>query len=270
MTGIPTFVRNSVNLLQRNLKYLRKRKGNTQKETAQSIGITRSALADYENGKSEPKASVLMKLAVYFDVNVHDLLNTDIDTPLFRKSKLEAKYLQNQDFRVVAITVQENQKQNIEFVPVSAIAGYAQSFDNPEYIKDLPRFTLPKLFEGTYRAFEIEGNSMPPIDDNFIVIGQYLEHFSSLKNGKRYVFILKENGIVFKRVINEVDINKRLVLVSDNPEYQPYTIKISDVLEVWEMVAFIGYPTNKFDFQQTILDKLQTIEQNLKQLTVSK
>lgn len=268
MTEFLTFVRNSVILLRRNLKYLRKQKGNTQAQTAKAVGITRTALADYENGKSEPKASVLIKFAAFFDINIHDLLNTDIDTPLFKKSKAELKSIQNRDLRVVAITVQENQKQNIEFVPVSAVAGYAQSFDKPEYIKDLPRFTLPKLYEGTYRAFEIKGNSMPPIDENFIVIGQYVEHFSELKNGKRYVFILKENGVVFKRVINEVSKNKRLILVSDNPEYQPYSVKISDVLEVWEMVSFIGYPTKELDIRQAILDKLQTIEQRLEQLSV--
>lgn len=268
MTKIPTFVRNSVKVLRRNLKYLRKQKGTTQKQTAEFVGITRSALADYENGKSEPKASVLMKLAAYFDINVHDLLHTDIDTPLFRKSVVELKNLQNRDLRVVAITVQDNQKQNIEFVPVSAVAGYAQSFDNPEYIKDLPRFTLPKLFEGTYRAFEIQGNSMPPIDENFVVIGQYVEHYSALKNGKRYIFILKENGVVFKRVINEVSQNKKLILVSDNPEYEPYSVNISDVLEAWEMVSFIGYPAKNYDFQQTILDKLQRIEQKLEQFSI--
>lgn len=251
-------------MLRRNLRYLRKRKGLTQKQVADSVGITRSALADYENGKSEPKASTLVKLSNYFDINVNDLLNTDIDTPLFRKSSLELKSLQNRDVRVVAITVQENQNQNIEFIPVLAIAGYAQNFSNPEYIKELPRFSIPKLSEGTYRAFEIKGDSMPPIDENFVVIGKYVEHSSELKSGKRYVFILKNDGIVFKRVIDEINQNNRLILVSDNPEYLPYTVKIEDVLEAWEMVSFIGYATDKkINFNQTILDKLHSIEQKV-------
>ena len=40
-------------MLRRNLRYLRKQKNATQEEIATSVGITRSALADYENGKSE-------------------------------------------------------------------------------------------------------------------------------------------------------------------------------------------------------------------------
>ena len=250
-------------MLKRNLRYLRKQQKATQQRIADSIGIARSALADYENGNSEPKASVLIKLSKHFDINVHDLLNTDLDTPLFHKSSSRLKSLQNHDVRVVTITVQENQKQNIEFVPVNAIAGYAQNLSNPEYVKELHHFSIPKLSEGIYRAFEIKGDSMPPIDEDFIVIGKYIEHFSEFKNGKRYVFILKEDGIVFKRVINEVTKNNRLILVSDNPEFLPYTIEIEDVLEAWEMVSFIGYTTKKTNFNQVVLDKLHSIEQKI-------
>ncbi len=250
-------------MLKKNLRYLRKQKNATQKQIADSIGIARTALADYENGKTEPKASTLIKISNHFDINIHDLLNTDIDTPLFRKSSLELKSLKNRDIRVVTVTVSENQKQNIEFVPVSAVAGYAQNLSNPEYVKELPHFSIPKLLEGTYRAFEIKGNSMPPIDENFIVIGKYVEHFSEFKNGKRYVLILKEDGVIFKRVINEVNKNSRLILVSDNPEYLPYTVNIEDVLEAWEMVSFIGYTTKKVDYNQSILDKLYSIEQKI-------
>ncbi len=254
-------------MLKRNLKYLRKRKGVSQKEAAEAINISRTTLADYENGKSEPIASVLNELAKYYEENVHDLLNRDIGTPLFHKSPSELKSLHNRDVRILTITVQENQRQNIEYVPVAAIAGYAQNISNPTYVKELPHFTLPKLFEGTYRAFEIKGDSMPPIDDDFVVVGKYVEHFSELKNGKCYVFVLKEDGVVFKRVINEVVINRRLILVSDNPEYLPYTVNIEEVLEAWEMVSFIGYPSSKVDFSQTILDKLHFIEQKLENLS---
>jgi len=257
-------------MLSRNLRYLRKQNHASQEQTANAIGISRSALADYENGKSEPTASVLVKLSKHFEINAHDLLNVDIDTPLFRQSSSELKSLQNRNVRVIAITVQENQKQNIEFVPVTAIAGYAQNFSNPEFIGELPHFSIPKLAHGTYRAFEIEGDSMPPIDKGFVIIGRFVEHYLDLKNGKRYVLILKEEGVVFKRVINEVSENRRLILVSDNLEYLPFTVKIGDVLEAWEIVSFIGYPKENYDFNQTILEKLHSIEQKLENFSSAK
>jgi len=257
-------------MLRRNLKYLRKKKGATQNQIANAIGITRSALADYENGKSEPKASILNKLAEHYGINVHDLLNTDIDTPLFRKSSKELKSIENRDIRVVAITLQANERQNIEFVPIAAIAGYAKSFHNPEYLKELTHFSLPKLSEGTFRAFEIKGDSMLPITDGSIVIGKYVEHYSEIENGKRYIFILKDDGVVFKRAINEVNQNKRLILISDNAEYFPYTVKITDVLEAWEAISFIGDLTKEVDNNQLILEKLHSLEQKVDNLQIKK
>ena len=257
-------------MLRKNLKYLRKKKGATQNQIANAIGITRSALADYENGKSEPKASILNRLAKQFDINVHDLLNTDIDTPLFRNSSKELKSLHNRDIRVVAITVQENQKQNIEFVPITAIAGYAKSFHNPEYLKELTHFSLPNLPEGTFRAFEINGDSMLPITDGSIVIGKYVTHSSEIESGKKYIFILRDDGVVFKRVINEVSQNKGLILMSDNPEYSPYSIKITDVLEAWEAISFVGDLAKQGNNNQLILDKLYSIEQKVDSFQINK
>ena len=261
-----TFVLNCVRMLKRNLKYLRKRKGMSQGETASEIGIARSALASYENGRSEPKAGILMKLADFFKVNIHDLLYSDFDTPLFNKKGSVAKSLRNQEVRILTVTINEQKKQNIEFVPVSAIAGYAQNFVEPDFVKELPRFSLPKLSEGHYRAFEIKGDSMPPINENYVVIGQFVEHFSNLKNGKRYILLTKEDGLVFKRVFSEVTQNQRLILMSDNPEYNPYSVRIDTVLEAWEMKAFIGYANNESNIQQAILDKLHSIEQKIEQI----
>ncbi|MEM6319744.1 MAG: LexA family transcriptional regulator [Bacteroidota bacterium] len=256
-------------MLKRNLRYLRKKRGMSQEVAALKVGIARSALASYETGKSEPKAGVLMKLATFFQVNVHELLYADFDTPLFQKKGTAAKSLRNQDVRILTVTVNDKEKQNIEFVPVAAIAGYAQSFVEPEFVSELTRFSLPKLAEGQYRAFEIQGDSMPPIDQNYVVVGRFVEHYTAIKNGKRYILLTKDDGLVFKRVFNEVNQNQRLILVSDNAEYLPYTVRIDTVLEVWEMCAFIGYDTKDAGLQQAILDKLHHIEHKIGQLKIN-
>lgn len=246
-------------MLDRNLKYLRNKKRKSQEDMAQALELSRQTWADYENGKSEPTASFLKKIGVYFDVFVDDLLNVDLNAPLFQKRNI-AK-LRDEDIRVVAITVNEHQKENIEFVPYQAVAGYAQNYSNTEFIENLPHFKLPKLIEGTYRAFEINGNSMPPIDEGFIVIGKYVEHYRDLKQGKRYILALKQDGIVFKRVISEVKKNNKLILMSDNTvDYPPYTVELEDVLEAWEMVSFIGYDDYVKKDNSYILQKLSDID----------
>lgn len=67
------------------LRMLRKRKGYTQQELADIIGVTSRTLINYEMGKCCPKQTELyMKLASVFDVDMEDLIT---DTELSSKSE---------------------------------------------------------------------------------------------------------------------------------------------------------------------------------------
>jgi transcriptional regulator with XRE-family HTH domain len=251
-------------MLAKNLKYLRIKSKKSQKEVAQDFGVSRQTWADYENGKSEPNASLLKTIGGYFEVSLDTLLNIDLNLPFQEKSIAK---LSIDNIRILTISVDNHQKENIVFVPYQAIAGYAQQLSNIDYIKNLPYFNLPKLTEGTYKAFEIIGNSMPPIDEGFIVIGKYVEHHRELKNGKRYVLALKQEGIVFKRVISEATKNNKLILISDNyVDYPPFTVELEDILETWEMVRFIGYEDYEKEY---ILQKLNEIDTKINQFILN-
>lgn len=236
---------------------------------ADTLGINRSTYSGYEQGKSEPISSLAIKISDYFNVKVDELLKSDLDIPLFRQKISEPPSIYADGLRVVAVTVSEKQQGNIELVPVNAVAGYTTGFSSPEFIQDLPRFNLPGLPEGTYRAFEVEGKSMPPIHEGFIVVGSYVEHWKDLKDGKRYVLVLRNEGVVFKRIVNEVGQNKKLVLCSDNPKFLPFTVSVVDVLEAWEMVAYVGFPDDPTNASEAIFDKLLAIEQKLNLLTAN-
>lgn len=56
------------------LKELRSDKKCTQQEISNKTEISRSVISEYESGKSEPTASVLVKLANFFDVSTDYLL----------------------------------------------------------------------------------------------------------------------------------------------------------------------------------------------------
>ena len=60
--------------LAERIKELRIEKGEAQKQVAKNIGIAPSALHYYETGKQEPTASVIVKLADYFNVCADYLL----------------------------------------------------------------------------------------------------------------------------------------------------------------------------------------------------
>lgn len=252
-------------MLARNLKYLRKKSGKSQDELARIFEINRSTWSGYENGNPGMPVSLLKKVSEYFEVSADDLLNTDLDAPLFQSSGRRAN-LRNEHARILAFTVDKQQRDNIEFLPVTAIAGYSIGYSDPDYIKELLHFQIPKLPQGTYRAFEIQGDSMLPIQAGSVVVGQYVESWKDLQNGKRYVLALRDEGVVFKRVVNEVARNNKLILASDNPEYQPFTVTLESVLEAWEMVACIIYAEKEAGDYSFVLQKLDTLEQKINQL----
>ncbi|NUO03085.1 MAG: LexA family transcriptional regulator [Saprospiraceae bacterium] len=247
---------------------MRKKRNKSQVQMAERIGINRSTYADYEKGKTEPPASIILRIADFFSIAVDDLLKSDIGAPLFQNKIMQLPSVFLDGLRVVTVSVDKNGRENIEFVPIQAVAGYSTSFGNPDFIQELPRLHLPNLPQGTYRAFEIAGDSMPPIHEGYIVVGRFVEHWQNLKNGKRYILVLQNDGIVFKRVVNEVSQHRKLVLYSDNSEYLPLTVSITDVLEAWELVAFVGFPKEHVQIEEVILEKLQYIEQKINLLTI--
>ena len=225
-------------LISENIKYLRKRLGDTQGEFADKIGIKRSLVGAYEEGRADPRISNLIKMAEIFDVSVDLMINTDI-------TKMTDEQLSfNKNSRgseILAITVDENGRENVELVPQKAAAGYLNGYADPEFVSELPKFHLPILpTNATYRAFEIAGDSMLPLLSGTIVIGEYLDNLSHIKNGKTYILVTRKEGVVYKRVFNYLDEKGKLFLVSDNKQYAPYEVAPEEVLEVWSSKAYIS------------------------------
>jgi len=129
--------------------------------------------------------------------------------------------------------------ENVELVLQKASAGYLSGYQDPEFVKDLPKIALPVLPRNkTYRAFEIQGDSMLPIQPGSIVFGEYQENIAAIKNGKPYVLVTQHEGIVFKRVFSFADQDGKLLLVSDNRAYAPYSVDAADLLEIWSAKGF--------------------------------
>lgn len=220
-----------------NLKYLRKKKGYTQQQFADLMEIKRSLIGAYEEDRAEPKYELLKKIAEHFELTIDEFINENINDNWKPKPKSQGSNL-----RVLSISVDQNDNENIELVPVKASAGYLNGFSDPQYIQNLPKFQLPltALRQGTFRAFEIMGDSMLPIQPGSVIIGEYLDNWNDVKTGDTYVIISKNEGVVYKRAGNRFKENKELKLISDNRVYDPYTIDADDILEIWKAKAYIS------------------------------
>ncbi|MFN0254203.1 XRE family transcriptional regulator [Pedobacter ureilyticus] len=220
-----------------NLKYLRKKKGLTQQQFADNMEIKRSLIGAYEEDRAEPKYDLLKKIAEYFELTIDEFINEKINDNWKPQPKSQGSNL-----RVLSISVDKDDNENIELVPVKASAGYLNGFSDPQYIQDLPKFQLPipSLKQGTYRAFEIKGDSMLPIQSGSIIIGEYLDNWNDIKIGETYVIISKNEGVVYKRAGNKFKEERELKLISDNKVYDPYSIPAEDILEIWKAKAYLS------------------------------
>lgn len=245
-------------MLNFNLKYLRKKNSVSQQALANIIGVSKTALGDYERGRYEPGISTLIGIASYFEVSIDDLLRKDL-------SVVDFEVIRNKDVRVLAITVDSEDRENIEFVDTKAEAGYIESFNDLEYIRDLSKFYLPNLPEGTFRGFEIRGDSMLPMEEGSVVICSYVESFNEIKDDRTYVVVSNSGTLVYKRV-RLLENENRLLLISDNDIYSPYTLPLEDVAEIWEYYAYIGITDPKQQMEQAIDEKISDIHDKVKEM----
>ena len=59
------------------LKELREEKGLSQKQLAETVGVSQSAVAKWELAKTEPTAGALLLLSEFFNVTVGQLLGAE-------------------------------------------------------------------------------------------------------------------------------------------------------------------------------------------------
>lgn len=229
-----------------NLKLLRKRKGRSQGELAEFLGVTRSSLSGYETGSNEPGFDLLIKLSDYFGISTDILLRQDLaGMKEFQLKELEQGWshddIAGKKMRILATTIDHENNENTELVPVKAKAGYTRGYADPDFIKVLPAFNLPFLSrERKYRTFPISGDSMLPIPDGSWVTGEYLQNWNFIKNGTPYIIVTTDDGIVFKILHNHIKDKGTVLACSANPVYEPYEIPVGSILEIWKFVHFIS------------------------------
>ena len=224
-----------------NMRLLRKRKNLTQEDLGREVKSTRSTINNYESGIL-PSLDNLLTISEYLGISMDTLMRVDLS----KLSQIQLLQLERQDhyirgtyLRVLATTVDPSNRDNIELVSHRAKAGYTAGYNDPEFISGLPTFQLPFLSrEKKYRMFQLDGDSMLPIPDKAYVIGEFLQDWNSIKDGNAYIFLTKEDGIVFKVAYNQIRKKKNLLLRSLNPIYKPYEMDVHNILEVWRFVNY--------------------------------
>ena len=229
-----------------NIKLLRKRRHRTQEVVAHELNISRSTLNSYENGiVVNPTVEALISFSKYFRLSIDTLIKMDLarlsESQLSEIERGYDIYVTGGKLRVLATTVNSENNENIEVVPLRAKAGYTAGYNDPEFISTLPTFQLPFLSqERKYRAFQIDGDSMLPIKHGSWIIAEFVQDWRDVHDGHAYIVVTKEDGIVFKIMFNQVRKHKNFLLRSLNPEYKPFEVPANEVIEIWKFINYIS------------------------------
>lgn len=243
-----------MSFIQKNIRHLRKIRGLTQETLAEDLCISRSRIGSYEEGRSEPPIEILIQFSEYFKIPIDILVKNDL-----RKSG-DQSFIEIGKQRVLfPIVVDESDQALIEIIPTKATAGYLDGYSDPEYIEHLDKIQLPFLSSKKHRAFPIQGDSMLPLKDGSIVVAEFVENLKDIKNGKTYIVLTKDDGLVYKRIHKKG--KGKLILSSDNTFYQPYEINTKDILEIWVFACSI----NQEEFDEGEL-KLSRVREGLRSL----
>lgn len=241
---------------------------------AKLIGVTSTTIdsitigrlqADGERKRTKPGFDLLQSIITHCNVNPEYFFGASED--IFSTKGNNAT-----DLKIPkVITVNPEGDENINFVGVKARAGYLDGYADPEYMETLPSFSMPMLKSGTYRCFEIKGNSMSAtIHDGDYLFGKYVDNFDDILDGRIYVIVSKNDGVVVKRVLNRIREHGKLILKSDNRDgnYPMYSIYAEDILEIWYASMYASRqmpdPINIYEKLHALESKYFELEEALK------
>lgn len=136
---------------------------------------------------------------------------------------------------------------NVPLVGQLAYAGYLSGFADNEFVETLPTtaFVVDKEPKGKYIAFEVRGDSMDDGTSESYISGDIIlcreikrELWQSKLHIKKWDFVIvhRTKGIVIKKIKSHDTATGFLTLHSINTEYEDFTVKIDDVLQLFNVV----------------------------------
>lgn len=139
---------------------------------------------------------------------------------------------------------------------------YRQRYQQSDFIYRLPAMQLPTLPEGHYRAFEAGDDFAFP---GALLVGRFIRNWFDIADGKQYVLLVAHpsvgTGICCRRVYNQVKIKGTLLLTADRADIPNHEIALKDVLEVWEICAFVSQtmppPPPNTDRLRQLIDEMR-------------
>lgn len=211
------------------IKEIREKLSLTQPQFAEFLGVGLSSVTKWESGVNKMSESVQMLLRE-------------------KLKSLESAPSQKPPPQPDAALVENVHFMRVPVVPVNAYAGFLNGYFDESYMEEMPYeyWEVDREYRGRYVVFEVKGDSMDDGSresifehDKLLCREVQLHLFQDSKlhiNKWNFVIMHREKGIVVKRIIAH-DVEKKMItLHSLNPFYEDYTVSLTDVVAVFNVV----------------------------------
>ena len=192
------------------LKELRQGRNITQNKLAERLGLSRSTIAMYETGGSEPDLETLKAIASFFNVSVDYLMGRE----------------QKVDNNVRGMQMERS----VVKVPVYGTipAGVPIEMIEDSYIEDEEEIPSDWLKGGnTYFCLKVKGESMmPKFEDGDTLI---LKQQDDCESGDYCAVSINHSECTFKKVIKRLD---GITLQPLNPDFAPMVYSKEQVINL--------------------------------------
>ena len=186
-------------MFAKNLKYLREKHGMEQIDLAHQLGRkSSSSISEWERGRYTPKIGVLSQIANIFNVDMDDLMNSDLS---FRPKNI--------------ISIKQTRN-----IPVIGMIACGEPILAEENIIDTIAFPSELLPGGNLFFLKAKGNSMEPTiqEDSYVMIRKQ----EDVENGEIAAVLLNDDSeATLKRVRK---LGESILLEAINEDYAPYLV----------------------------------------------
>ena len=181
------------------LKELRQEKNITQGKLAEKLGLSRSTIAMYETGGSEPDLETLKNIASFFNVSIDYLMGRE----------------QNVDHNITGAQL----NRTVVKIPVYGTipAGVPIEMIEDSYIEDEEEIPA-EWIKGSAKYFclKVRGDSMyPKFEDGDVLV---LKQQEDCENGDFCAVSINHTECTFKKVIKQTN---GITLQPLNPSFEP-------------------------------------------------
>ncbi|MCU0437073.1 MAG: helix-turn-helix domain-containing protein [Raineya sp.] len=236
--------------VSKNIRYLRRLHDYTQEEFAELLGIKRSSLGAYEEGRATPNFNTLMQLGKLFNLTIEQIVSSDISTIVLEPKKILI------DIEGEDILEENDNKELLEILRKEEIKTdtLKDKVENKNDWKALEKENVTPEIKKTRREEvqeEIKEKFYPTLDDGLFSVENQVEHFSEIDKGD-IPFVKQSNlGNYLANYTEKEFIEKlpklQISLLAKNQEYRAFEMDRNFPLE--KSICIGSYLKNWYNVQ---------------------